>query len=100
VFDYALFFNVRRLILQALFIDEMKSLLAEANKAMPEWCRELDLELHDIQFQLCEFDKYERIANHGHGAVAKYVPAGQRPSVSPLCTFDEVEAEKLLCAPL
>jgi hypothetical protein len=83
---------------QALFIDEMKSLLAEANKTMPEWCRELDLELHDIQFQLCEYDKYERVANHRHehGTAAKYLPAGQRPPVSPLSAFDEAEAEKLL----
>jgi len=25
------------------------------------WHRDIELELHDIQFQLCEFDKYERV---------------------------------------
>ena len=32
-----------------------------------------ELELHDIQFQLCEFDKYCR-AKHGEGVVKKYKP--------------------------
>jgi len=82
--------------IEDLFVNEMKSLLAEAKKRMPGWCTELDLELHDVQFQLCEFDKYERVLGHGNGAVAKYLPAGQRPPPSLLSTFDEHEAEKLI----
>ena len=31
--------------------------LAEVRRREPRWCAELDLELHDVQFQLCEFDK-------------------------------------------
>ena len=34
----------------------------------------IELELHDIQFQLCEFDKYERV-KHGQGRPrSKYKP--------------------------
>jgi hypothetical protein len=32
-----------------------------------------ELTLHDVQFQLCEFDKYER-AKHNEGFVRRYVP--------------------------
>ena len=36
---------------------EMVCLLAEVRRLKPRWCAELGLELHDVQFQLCEFDK-------------------------------------------
>ncbi|WP_232493622.1 nucleotide kinase domain-containing protein [Novosphingobium kaempferiae] len=39
-------------------IAEMITLLAMAEENLPDYMPEL--ELHDIQFQLCEFDKYER----------------------------------------
>ena len=32
----------------------------------------VDLELHDIQFQLCEFDKYERVINNEGRPRSKY----------------------------
>lgn len=46
-------------------VEEMRELLAIAPKYLPESMPEL--ELHDIQFQLCEFDKYERVRRgEGH----------------------------------
>ena len=42
-----------------LGLSEMKRLLDLARDTLPDWMPEL--ELHDIQFQLCEFDKYERV---------------------------------------
>lgn len=41
------------------FLEEMKSLFFERVEFWPE--AYVELELHDIQFQLCEFDKYERV---------------------------------------
>ena len=38
---------------------EMVSLFEKATSYLPDFMP--DLELHDIQFQLCEFDKYERV---------------------------------------
>ena len=38
---------------ESAFINEMVSLLKEAQKEMPKWCNKMDLTLHDIQFQLC-----------------------------------------------
>jgi hypothetical protein len=39
-------------------LNEMQEIFAEAVGRLPDWMP--TLELHDIQFQLCEFDKYER----------------------------------------
>ena len=44
------------------YLQEMKQLHAAASKSMPEWCTELGIELHDIQFQLCEFGKSVKAA--------------------------------------
>jgi hypothetical protein len=44
---------------EAHFLAEMVSLFAAATRTMPSFMPVL--ELHDIQFQLCEFDKYERV---------------------------------------
>ena len=63
---------------ESAFISEMASLLSEAQKRMPGWCKDMDIELHDIQFQLCEFDKYERIRQSERGWVARYVPIEKR----------------------
>lgn len=38
---------------------EMRRLFDDASATLPSWMPKL--ELHDIQFQLCEFDKYERV---------------------------------------
>ena len=40
-------------------LNEMRALLRAAPLHLPDYMPEL--ELHDIQFQLCEFDKYERV---------------------------------------
>ena len=52
----------------------MRALHEALRQAESEWCRELDIELHDVQFQLCEFDKYERIRRGEGGRKTKYVP--------------------------
>lgn len=44
---------------EALLIGEMIELLDAARRRLPSWMPAL--ELHDVQFQLCEFDKYERV---------------------------------------
>ena len=77
---------------ESAFISEMASLLSEAQKRMPGWCKDMDIELHDIQFQLCEFDKYERIRQSERGWVARYVPIEKRqpPKKLPLLSPDEV----------
>jgi len=50
----------------------MRDIFDAAVESMPAWCDGLALELHDIQFQLCEFDKYERIRLHERGKVTRY----------------------------
>ena len=46
-------------------LNEMVKLFALAPSYLPNFMP--DIELHDIQFQLCEFDKYERVLNgEGH----------------------------------
>lgn len=46
-------------------LDEMCTLFEITRSSVPIWMPEL--ELHDIQFQLCEFDKYERVRlGQGH----------------------------------
>jgi len=57
-------------------LEEMIVLFRSAIQSLPPWMPEL--ELHDIQFQLCEFDKYER-AKLGEGRPkARYVRQEQK----------------------
>ena len=51
---------------------EMIQLFEISKENLPEYMPEL--ELHDIQFQLCEFDKYERVRNGEGRPKAKYNP--------------------------
>ena len=44
---------------EAQLLEEMISLFEAAPSQLPDYMPEL--ELHDIQFQVCEFDKYERV---------------------------------------
>lgn len=44
---------------EQFLIAEMVGLLEAARRDLPPWMPAL--ELHDVQFQLCEFDKYERV---------------------------------------
>jgi 5-hmdU DNA kinase, helical domain len=50
---------VRAQIAEARALREMLALFAAAPTRLPSFMP--SLELHDIQFQLCEFDKYERV---------------------------------------
>ncbi len=53
----------------------MRALFQAASNHLPDYMPEL--ELHDLQFQLCEFDKYERV-RLGQGRLkAKYRPPPQ-----------------------
>ena len=63
------------------FLEEMVALHEALWRAEEEWCRELDIELHDVQFQLCEFDKYERIRRGEGGRKTKYVPLHEQAAV-------------------
>jgi len=49
------------------FVAEMNLLLAACRAADPEFCAEVVLDLHDVQFQLCEYEKYCRAAHGGRG---------------------------------
>ena len=54
------------------FLKELTALFDELRRVEPKWCDSLALELHDVQFQLCEFDKYERIRRSEGGKKTKY----------------------------
>ena len=77
----------------------MRLLLHEARRLEPELCQSLDLKVHDVQFQLCELDKYERVGAGGRGActVLPYKPlstttlADQTPSCRPAMRPLELE---------
>ena len=81
---------------ESAFIKEMVSLLREAQREMPKWCNKMDLTLHDIQFQLCEFDKYERIRNNERGWVARYVPMEKREAPKRLSLLNSAQVESIL----
>ena len=49
--------NETRTEFEALFVGELVALLAAVRSLAPEWCRRKSLELHDVQFMLCEWDK-------------------------------------------
>ena len=51
---------------EARFITEMRLLLRTLRSLDPEFCKNLCLDLHDVQFQLCEYDKYRRVEDGGH----------------------------------
>jgi hypothetical protein len=51
--------NLGSQVAEEQLLGEMKQLFERAPGHLPTWMPQL--ELHDIQFQLCEFDKYERV---------------------------------------
>ena len=57
---------------ESKLIVEMRQLFSQARDYMPPFMPEL--ELHDIQFQLCEFDKYERVRLGEGRPKARYRP--------------------------
>ena len=64
-------------VLEKLQLREMFQLKHFMEVQNPGWCSQMDIGIQDVQFQLCEFDKYDRAVQGGRGYVAKYVP-GQR----------------------
>ena len=92
-------------VVENMFMDEMRTLFGTLCSRMPTWCSRLHLELHgtppttvdsatfcsdqfvamwtsDVQFSLCEFDKYERIRLKDRGRVTRYVPSHLRPDTA------------------
>eukprot|EP00811_Abedinium_folium_P027938 NODE_4283_length_1910_cov_21.413909.p1 GENE.NODE_4283_length_1910_cov_21.413909~~NODE_4283_length_1910_cov_21.413909.p1 ORF type:complete len:490 (-),score=110.65 NODE_4283_length_1910_cov_21.413909:439-1836(-) len=62
--------------LQEEFLSALLEVFKQRHEYWPqkiEGVRTADLELHDVQFQLCEFDKYERSKGKG-GRVRRYEP--------------------------
>ena len=51
---------------EARFITEMRLLLRTLRSLDPAFCKSVDLNIHDVQFQLCEYDKYRRVGDGGH----------------------------------
>lgn len=56
------------------FLDEMLQLYWKATEHWP--ADYVELELHDIQFQLCEFDKYERVLHNQGRPRSRYKQRG------------------------
>ena len=54
------------------FLEECLEIYHLLQHNMTSWCEERDLSLHDVQFSLCEFDKYERIRLNEKGKRRKY----------------------------
>ena len=59
---------------EARFIKEMGLLLGALRDSDRAFCSSLELDIHDVQFQLCEYDKYCRAAGEGRGHVPPYRP--------------------------
>lgn len=59
-------------ISEAAALVEMRELLSLARGVLPVWMPVL--ELHDIQFQLCEYDKYERVRLNQGRPRSRYRP--------------------------
>jgi hypothetical protein len=51
---------------EARFITEMRLLLRSLRSLDPDFCKSVGLDIHDVQFQLCEYDKYCRVGDGGH----------------------------------
>jgi hypothetical protein len=52
--------------LETSFVCEMRLLLRSLRSLDPAFCKMVNLDLHDVQFQLCEYDKYCRVGDGGH----------------------------------
>lgn len=69
---------------QESFVQELLDVYAQRqlfwnpSHMIDDWYPSGELTLHDVQFQLCEFDKYER-AKHNEGFVRRYVPSDGEP---------------------
>ena len=52
--------------LETSFVCEMRLLLRTLRSLDPEFCKSVNLNIHDVQFQLCEYEKYCRVRDGGH----------------------------------
>lgn len=57
--------------LEALQLREIQQLKEYMESQNPKWCSKMSLEVQDVQFQLCEFDKYVRIQRGERGGRAR-----------------------------
>jgi len=76
-------FGVTRATVQdeGRFLQECIDLYSFLLRSENDWCNEVGLDLHDVQFQLCEFDKYQRIRRHETGRRRRYtLPPGAHES--------------------
>ena len=67
---------------EARFITEMRLLLCTLRSLDPAFCKSVNLNIHDVQFQLCEYDKYCRVGDGGFETVVLALvlqPAAWRP---------------------
>ena len=63
---------LKQSVSETRLLDEMVELFEDSRSTLPEFMP--DLELHDIQFQLCEYDKYERVRLGEGRPKARYRP--------------------------
>ena len=68
--------SVSQRLRETQLLEEMTELFHRSRSVMPGYMPEL--ELHDIQFQLCEFDKYERVRLNEGRPKARYRPRDAR----------------------
>ena len=64
---------------EARFIKEMGLLLGALRDSDRAFCSSLELDIHDVQFQLCEYDKYRRVEDGGH--TRPYTPTSSHTSI-------------------
>ncbi len=71
--------SVAKLVSEGQLLSEMCSLFKDARAYMPPFIPEL--ELNDILFQLCEYDKYERVRLGEGKPKARYKPTLLSPQI-------------------
>ena len=79
-------------IQELLAVYRQRQLFWDPSHMIDELCPSGELTLHDIQFQLCEFDKYER-AKRQEGFVRRYVPS-EEPMQARLSSGDRTNRTK------
>ena len=67
--------GAERALAEARFLEEVRLVHAFCVRERPAWCAARNIDIHDVQFQLCEFDKYERVKSAKYcSAILKYEP--------------------------
>ena len=82
--------------MEALYVSELLSVHGECLRARPAWSESLSLELHDVQFMLCEFDKYQRAKLGERGASVAYAPPHLRERHGMLSLLTPSEVQQIL----